>query len=48
MECLFAKSTLIGHDGDQAVRTLYDDGMLIMPSKRWHKNQTAVRLGRLV
>ena len=48
MECLAKKGTLIGYDGDEAVRTPYDDCVLIMPSKRLYKNQTAVRLGQLI
>lgn len=36
--------TLIGHDGDIEVRTPLDDMMLVMPSKRLWKGQTAVRL----
>ena len=40
--------TVIGHDGDAEVRTPYDDCILIMPSKRLWKGQTAVRLGRFI
>lgn len=40
--------TLIGWDGDEEVRTPYDNCVLIMPSKRLYQGQTAVRLGRFV
>lgn len=48
MEVLAKAGTLIGHDGDVPIVTPYDDCVLIMPSKRLWKGQTAVRLGRLV
>lgn len=48
MEVLKKTGTLIGHDGTQPVVTPYDDCVLIMPSKRLWKGQTAVRLGRFV
>ncbi len=35
--------TLIGHDGDRPVHTPADNTMLVMPSKRLWKGQTAVR-----
>ncbi len=40
--------TLLGHDGDRPVRTPYDDCVLIMPTRRTYRGQTAVRLGRFV
>ena len=40
--------TLLGHDGDQPVHTPYDDCVLIMPTRRTYRGQTAVRLGRFV
>jgi len=40
--------TIIGYDGPQAVRTPYDHCVLVMPSHRVRKGQTAVRLGRIV
>jgi hypothetical protein len=46
MEVLAKAGTLIGHDGDKPVVTPYDDCVLIMPSRRLWKGQTAVRLGR--
>lgn len=46
MELLEKAGTLIGHDGDEPVVTPYDGCVLIMPSKRLWRGQTAVRLGR--
>jgi predicted deacylase len=48
LEVLEKKGSLIGHDGDSEVRTPYDNCVLIMPSRRLIKGQTAVRLGRYV
>lgn len=47
LETLTPKGTLIGRDGDRDVRTPYDDCILIMPSRRLVRGQTAVRLGRV-
>ncbi len=44
-----AKSgTLLARDGDAEIRTPYDDCVLIMPTRRPKKGETAVRLGRIV
>ena len=48
LEMLSPKGTLIGRDDGREVRTPYDDCVLIMPSRRFVKGQTAVRLGRYV
>ena len=48
LEVLSKKGSLIGHDGDREVRTPYDNCVLIMPSRRLVRGQTAVRLGRFV
>ena len=48
MEVLAEAGTLIGHDGSEPVVTPYDNCVLIMPSRRLWKGQTAVRLGRFV
>ncbi len=48
LEVLPQKGTLIGREDGRAVRTPYDDCVLIMPSRRLVKGQTAVRLGRYV
>ena len=46
LEVLPEKGTLIGRDDGRDVRTPYDNCVLIMPSRRLVKGQTAVRLGR--
>ena len=38
--------TLLARDGDTDVRTPYDNCVLIMPTRRPKKGETAVRLGR--
>ena len=48
LEVLSAKGTLIGRDNGREIRTPYDDCVLIMPSRRLVKGQTAVRLGRFI
>jgi predicted deacylase len=48
LEVLSPKGTLIGRDDGREIRTPYDDCVLIMPSRRLAKGQTAVRLGRYV
>ena len=40
--------TLLARDGDAEIRTPYDDCVLIMPTRRPRKGETAVRLGRYV
>ena len=46
LEVIEKQGSLIGHDGDREVRTPYDHCVLIMPSRRLVRGQTAVRLGR--
>ena len=46
LEVLPKKGTVLGWNGDQPVETPYDDCVLIMPSRRLLRGQTAVRLGR--
>lgn len=48
LEVLPEAGTLIGHDGERAVVTPHDDCVLVMPSRRLWRGQTAVRLGRYV
>jgi len=48
LEVIPKAGTEIGRDGGKPVRTPYDDCVLIMPSRRLSKGQTAVRLGRFV
>ena len=45
-EVIAKAGTLIGLDGEIEVRTPLDDMMLVMPSKRLWKGQTAVRLAQ--
>lgn len=46
MEVIAKKGTLIGWDGEAELRTPYDDCVLIMPSRRLRKGESAVRFGR--
>jgi predicted deacylase len=48
LEVIEKAGTVLGHDDDKEVRTPYDNCVLIMPSRRLVKGQTAVRLGRYV
>ncbi|HET8726193.1 MAG TPA: M14 family metallopeptidase [Alphaproteobacteria bacterium] len=48
MEILPKAGTPIGRDGRREVVAPYDGCVLIMPSRRLNRGQTAVRLGRLV
>ncbi|MGA0025727.1 MAG: succinylglutamate desuccinylase [Burkholderiales bacterium] len=48
LEVVEQAGTLIGWDGEREVRTPYDGCVLVMPSKRLYRGQTAVRLGRFV
>ena len=38
--------TVIAKDGGREIRTPYDNCVLVMPTRRITKGQTAVRLGR--
>ena len=42
------RGTLLARDGERDVRTPYDDCVLIMPTRRPKRGETAVRLGRYV
>jgi len=46
LEVIAKTGTVIGRDGGREVKTPYDDYVLIMPSRRLTRGQTAVRLGR--
>lgn len=46
LETIPKAGTLIARDGAREIRTPYDDCVLIMPSRRLMRGQTAVRLGR--
>ncbi|HUK09344.1 MAG TPA: M14 family metallopeptidase [Stellaceae bacterium] len=46
LEIIPRAGTVIARDGGREIRTPYDDCILIMPSRRLLRGQTAVRLGR--
>ena len=46
LEVIPKAGSLIARDGGAEIRTPYDDCVLIMPSRRLGRGQTAVRLGR--
>lgn len=46
MEMIEKEGTLIGWDGSTEVRTPYDNCVLIMPSRRLRRGESAVRFGR--
>ncbi|MEX2630520.1 MAG: hypothetical protein WD341_11340, partial [Tistlia sp.] len=46
METIARQGSLLARDGGRPVVTPYDDCVLIMPSRRLQRGQTAVRLGR--
>jgi hypothetical protein len=48
LEVIPAAGTPILYDGDDVVRTPYDECVLVMPARQLHRGQTAVRLGRFV
>ncbi|HEX9585353.1 MAG TPA: M14 family metallopeptidase [Gammaproteobacteria bacterium] len=48
MEVIADAGTVIGWDGDTAIPTPYDNCVLIMPSRRLKKGESAVRFGRFV
>jgi len=45
-EVIERAGTVIARDGGKDIRTPYDECVLIMPSRRFARGQTAVRLGR--
>ncbi len=47
-EIIATAGSLLGYDGDTPIKTPHDDCMLVMPSKRLSKGQTAVRLARRI
>jgi predicted deacylase len=47
-EIVRAANSLIAHDGDEEIRTPYDDCLLVMPSLRAVRGHTAIRMARLV
>jgi predicted deacylase len=48
MMCIAHGDTLIARDGEREIRTPHDDCVLIMPTRRPRRGETAVRLGRYV
>jgi len=46
LEVIARAGTVIARDGGSEIKTPYDDCVLIMPSRRLLRGQTAVRLGR--
>ena len=48
MEVIPEAGTVIGWDGERAVRTPYPECVLIMPSRRLRRGESAVRFGRYV
>ncbi len=48
MEVIADEGTVIGWDGERAVRTPYPNCVLIMPSRRLRRGESAVRFGRYI
>jgi predicted deacylase len=48
LQTIAAGGTVYAIDGDTQVRTPHDDSILIMPTRRPKRGETAVRIGRLV
>jgi predicted deacylase len=48
LEVIKDTGTVIGYDGEKEVTTPFDDCVLIMPSQRLKKGESAVRFGRFV
>ena len=48
LEVVKKAGTLIGWDGDIEIRTPHDDCVMVMPSRRLVRGQTAVRFGRFI
>ena len=48
LEVIAEAGTVIGYDGDKEITTPFNDCILIMPSQRLKKGESAVRLGRFV
>jgi predicted deacylase len=45
LEMIPRAGTIIARDGNRTIRTPYDDCVLVMPTRRFIRGQTAVRLG---
>ena len=48
MEVIPEEGTIIGWDEERAIRTPYPDCVLIMPSRRLRRGESAVRFGRYI
>ena len=48
LEVIPAAGTIIGYDGEEALKTPYENCVLIMPSRRQLPGDTAVRFGKLL
>ncbi len=48
LEVIAKEGTVIGWDGEEEIRTPYDNCVLVMPSRRLFAGQTAVRFGRFI
>jgi predicted deacylase len=48
LDVITEAGTLLAHDGDVEVRTPYANSVLVMPTRRPKKGETAVRVGRYV
>ncbi|MGC1816720.1 MAG: succinylglutamate desuccinylase/aspartoacylase family protein [Casimicrobiaceae bacterium] len=48
MTTIAAGGTLLARDGEREIRSPYDDCLMIMPTRRPRRGETAVRLGRYV
>ena len=48
MEVVSDEGTVIGWDGERAIRTPYPNCVLIMPSRRLRRGESAVRFGRYI
>jgi hypothetical protein len=48
MQVVPVRGTLLAQDGARLVRTPYDDSVLIMPTRRPRRGETAVRIGRFL
>jgi hypothetical protein len=46
--CVPAAGTALARDGKRLLRTPYDECVLVMPTRRPRRGETAVRLGRCV
>lgn len=48
LEVIAKEGTVIGWDGEEEIRTPYDNCVLVMPSRRLFPGQTGVRFGRFI